>query len=157
MSRDCRVQALAVCAGLGTSTRDSMSPDGSSPGPPSTTHGSQEGDGPHHFLISPFALLVKLQTFHAHNSSPSGSHHQLGNVTQSFHQHLHGRHDMCGVTGTLGALSTYPVILQARAKDSLRRSGSISRPESEPVHLDKGYSHNVGPTTPYVLPHCQAI
>ena len=80
MRPSCRVQALAARAGLGTSARDSLSPDGSSPGPPSTTHGSQEGDGPHHFLISPFALLVTLQTVHAPNRSPPGSHHQLGEL-----------------------------------------------------------------------------
>ena len=66
---------------------------------------------------------------------------------------LNRRRNLCDASVTSALHSHCIPILQARAKDSLRRSGSISRPGSDPVHLDKGYSHNVGPTKPTVSPH----
>ena len=121
----------------GSGQNAGSSPVGSSPGPGSTTHESQEGDGSAGFLISPFALWVSagicnngyLYVLLRHPFTPPTA---IASSPATPHAELCTR--ACALTHSG---------MQARAKDSLRRSASTGRRLEDTVPLDKVYPHNV--------------
>ncbi|CAL5218734.1 g448 [Coccomyxa viridis] len=99
--------------GSGQTAGGSLSPDGSSPGPASTTYGSQEGDGSAGFFISPFALWARAKDS-LRRSTSIGRRLEDPVLSDKVHPH-NGLHEG-GSTGAEAQDSSDSAILQQEGK-----------------------------------------